>query len=536
MRRWKILLTIIASGFLGLSFLLTSAVDPYVIDTSNSITAPELRSIVAFLASDEMQGRETDTQANRIAGRYLAHEFELLGLEPAGDNGTYFQRVALTQGSLGQKNDLSLRSLGQNQQARLYYDFYPSSLSASGSTSGEIVFVGYGISAPQWGHDDYSILDATDRIALILPGEPQSHDPESVFEGLVNSEYSDTSYKILNAQRHGAKAVLLLPSSQREDLNFSSQRAWPRSGKGRFELTSLVEEIRIPVVWISPNLFTQFESSTTDLLNMDGQIDKKAANAFADVDVSISTEIEREPVFVDNVLALLSGSDRVLSQEAILIGAHFDHVGVRNGEIYNGADDDASGTAAVLEIAEAFALNPTAPQRSILFALWNAEEHGLLGSRFYCRNPTIPLNDTEAVFQLDMIGRNQEVNDPDSWRFGGLPEQGAAENLNSLHVIGHSRSEDLKVMVERANVEMGLDLLYELDNHGLNLIRRTDSWPFLISGIPAVFFTTGLHPDYHTSSDTADKLNYPKMQKVAQLTFLAAWQVANSAQSPQLNP
>lgn len=536
MRRWKLLVTIIASGFLGLSFLLTSAVDPYVLDSSNSITVEELRSIVTFLASDEMQGRATNTQPNRIAGRYLAHEFELLGLEPAGDNGTYFQEVSLTQGGLGSKNELILRSHDQTREGELYTDFYPASISATGSASGQIVFAGYGISAPEWGHDDYSAVSIADKIALIVPGEPERNDPESVFDGLVDSKYSDNSYKILNAQEQGARGVILLSSNKRSSLNFSSRRVWPESGKGRFQLEGLVNEIRIPAVWVSANYLSQFGLKAEELLEMHGESGKREADLLLDFQGSISTEVEREPVTVSNVLALLRGSDRSLSKETILLGAHFDHVGVRNGEIHNGADDDASGTAAILEIAEAFAMSSSRPRRSILFALWNAEEHGLLGSRHYTRNPVIPLEETVAVFQLDMIGRNQEVDDPDSWRFGGLSAQTPVENLNSLHVIGHSRSEDLKVMVERANLEIGLDLLYELDNHKLNLIRRTDSWPFLTSGIPSIFFTTGLHPDYHTASDTSEKLNYPKMQRVTQLTFLAAWQVANAFQSPQLNP
>ena len=202
-------------------------------------------------------------------------------------------------------------------------------------------------------------------------------------------------------------------------------------------------------------------------------------------------------------------------------------MGTQDGEIFNGADDDASGTVGLLEIAEAFAVSPEKPKRSILFAAWNAEEGGLLGSRYYVERPAFPLEKTVALFQMDMIGRDEEITDPQNPRFFGLPKQSAQENRNSLHILGYSRSEELRNLVTQNNQQIGLDLKFQYDHTPANLLRRSDQWPFLSNDVPALFFHTGLHPDYHRPTDTPEKINYPKMEKVVRLVFLCSWAAAN---------
>ena len=238
---------------------------------------------------------------------------------------------------------------------------------------------------------------------------------------------------------------------------------------------------------------------------------------------------------VRNVLAFVEGSDPDLKNELVIVSAHFDHVGSHNGEIFNGADDDASGTVALLEIAEAFALAHEKPRRSVLFAAWNAEERGLLGSWYYTEKPPYPLEKTVALFQMDMIGRNEEVPDPENPRFRGLEKQSAADNTNSLHLLGYSLSRDFQALVTEQNQRIGLDLKLQYDQNPSNLLRRSDNWPFLVSNVPALFFHTGLHPDYHRPTDTADKINYAKLEKVTRLIFLCTWEAADTATPPRLN-
>lgn len=218
-----------------------------------------------------------------------------------------------------------------------------------------------------------------------------------------------------------------------------------------------------------------------------------------------------------------------------MVSAHFDHVGVRDEKIYNGADDDASGTAGLLEVAEAFASSPSQPRRSVIFAAWNGEERGLLGSRFYVARPGFSVEDIAAVFQMDMIGRNEEIPDPENPRFQGLPKQSADENVNSVNILGYSRTDDLRRLAEDLNRHIGLELRFRYDDSSSNLLRRSDNWPFLVSGVPALFFHTGLHPDYHQPTDTPEKINYEKMEKIVRLVFLCSWQAANATERPRLN-
>ncbi len=251
-----------------------------------------------------------------------------------------------------------------------------------------------------------------------------------------------------------------------------------------------------------------------------------------DVNISVETTVFHKKIQSRNVLAYLAGSQPTSQEEIVIVGAHFDHIGVQEGKIYNGADDDASGIAGLLEIAQAFALSPQKPKRSILFAAWNAEEPGLLGSFYYVNEPNFPMKKTVAMFQMDMIGRNEEVLDPSDSRFQNLEKQSAEQNTNSVNVLGYSRSQQLRQLVSKVNRRIGLDLKFRYDNHPLNLLRRSDHWPFLNKGVPTLFFHTGLHPDYHQPSDTPDKINYDKLEKIVRLVFLCTWRTTNTLSLP----
>lgn len=534
---------ILLSGTIALSLLSRAGSDDPGSSTLDTIRMEDLRSIVYFLAADEMQGRDTNTLTNRIAANYLAHRFELMGLKPVGDEGTYFQHFALVQAQLGEGNHLEVPTLEKagSRTGRLLEDFYPSPLSASAKALGPVVFVGFGITAAEHGYDDYQGLDVRGKIVAMMVHEPGAEDPESPFDGLVSSEYSHEYHKILNAQQHGAAGVLLFDSQAGRHFSRLGRSLWPEPpGKSPYHLKVWSDRIQIPALYVSKEwaelLFRHSPLSVASLREEIERDLKPRSTPLPGIEVSLETDLTRTEVSVSNVLGLLPGSDPQLRDEYVVVSAHFDHVGVRDGEIYNGADDDASGTAGMLEIAEAFSLNPQRPRRSILFAGWNAEEQGLLGSRFFVEHPPWPLERCAALFQMDMIGRNQEVPDPDSPRFRGMEQQTAEENTASLHVLGYSRSASLKALVSRLNERIGLELRYELDNHPLNLLRRSDSWPFLVREVPALFFTTGLHPDYHTPHDRPERLNYAKMERAVRLVYLCAWSAANSEIPPRLDP
>jgi Zn-dependent M28 family amino/carboxypeptidase len=236
---------------------------------------------------------------------------------------------------------------------------------------------------------------------------------------------------------------------------------------------------------------------------------------------------------------MIEGGDPQLKSEYVLISAHFDHDGADGPRVYNGADDDGSGTVGLLEIAEAYSLAAQAgqrPRRSVIFAAWNSEERGLLGAWAYAEDPIVPLDRIVAVLNMDMIGRNEEVPVGGGGRFRGLDQQTAESNANATNIIGSVRSPDLRAAMDKANQGIDLELRYRYDNNVSNLMRRSDHWPFIQKGVPAVWVHTGLHPDYHTIYDRPEKINYAKMVKVAKLVYQASWDLASASGRPKLLP
>jgi len=252
--------------------------------------------------------------------------------------------------------------------------------------------------------------------------------------------------------------------------------------------------------------------------------------------VEIHTSVDRHIVPDRNVVAMLEGSDPKLKNEWVIVSAHFDHNGADGSQIFNGADDNGSGTVALIEIAEAYALAAKEghrPKRSVLFAAWNSEERGLLGAWAYTEQPLAPLSTIAAVLNMDMVGRNEEVPVGGGARFNGLEVQTAESNSNAVNVMGFTRAPDVAAAMDRANAGIGLDLKKRYDNNISNLVRRSDQWPFLQNGVAALGFMTGLHPDYHTQYDRPEKINYAKMEKIARLIHQASWDIANADGRPK---
>ncbi len=512
---------------------------------TKTITEADLKSTLYFLASEEMQGRELNTLFNKITSNYLAHRFELMGLEPGAPDG-YFQYFNILRAELLDGNTLEIRSPASPSStvAVVQEDFVPSPLSANGRVSAPLVLVGYGITAPEHEYDDYQELEVQGKIVVVFDGEPGAKDPDSPFEGILDSKYSEEFYKIKNAQAHNAAGLIIVQNGRGRSLrtNFSrhAQFNWPEDPSRAWHALKVWEEqVRIPVIHVSGELARGLLQSTrVDLREIQRKIDEEYRSQgvpLPGVEATLETAIVRSQTRIRNVLAFLPGSDPNLKDEVVIVSAHFDHVGSHDGEVFQGADDDASGTAGLLEIAEAYALSPEKPARSVLFAAWNAEEQRLLGSRYYVERPAFLLEKTIAVFQMDMIGRNEEILDPNNPRFLGLPKQSAESNTNSVHVMGYSRSEDLRNLVTQSNGKINLELKFQYDDTPANLLRRSDQWPFLSHDVPVLFFHTGLHPDYHRPTDRPEKINYSKMEKVVRLVFLCSWAAAHSSPPPQLN-
>ena len=513
------------------------------------ITMPKMRADLEFLASDALRGRLTATPENAIALEWIAARFEWLGLRPMGANGSYFQTYGLSLGSLGSgPNELGVVQGDQVVRYENATAFYPHRYSASATAAGDLVFAHFGIVAPALGHDDLA-GDVRGKVLLVLDHEPGETDSTSAFDGVVTSEYTNPLKKALAAQARGAAAVLFVTDVQNHqpapDFAAAARAYWPAQPPRLlpYTLAAWADKLTIPVGQISVALADSLVRGTgrslADLARESESARGMPPLPLAGVRVSVTTSIVRRTIPDRNVLAAIEGSDPRLRNEWVIISAHPDHNGAAGDTIFHGADDNASGAVALLAIADAYAKAAAAgqrPKRSVLFASFNSEERGpLMGSWGYTETPAVPLERTVALLNMDMIGRNEEVPENGGPRFRGLPVQTSESNANTVTLLGWSRSASLTAAVERANARYRLTLKKNYDNNASQLLRRSDSWPFLQHGVPAVWFHTGLHPDYHLTTDTADRINYAKMERIARLVYQVSWDLAQSAARPTVN-
>jgi Zn-dependent M28 family amino/carboxypeptidase len=510
-----------------------------------SITQADLRADLFFLAGDSLRGRLTDTEENRAAADFIKSRFERMGLKPAAPNNSYYQTYNLMTATLGESNTLDV-TVGDNatRRLRVAQEFYPQRIGASGHVTGSLVFAGFGISAPQLQYDDYN-GDVKGKIVLALDHEPGERDPNSPFDGVVTSEPSTVWRKVIAAQSKGAIGVLFVSDVHNHpaSANFeaTARNYWPERPPRiqNYTLATWADRIHVPVAQISPALAASLVAGTGksfEELSKSAETTRGFTPMPLNVRIDLQTAVDRHIVPDRNVVALLEGSDPRLKNEWVIVSAHFDHNGADATQIFNGADDNGSGTVALLEIAEAYGLaakEGQRPKRSVLFAAWNSEERGLLGAWAYTEEPLAPLTSIAAVLNMDMIGRNEEIPVGGGARFNGFEVQTAESNNNAVNLMGFSRVPDITAAVDKANASIGLEVKKRYDNNSSNLVRRSDQWPFLQRGVPAVGFMTGLHPDYHTQYDRPEKINYVKMEKIARLVHQASWDLANADAKPK---
>ncbi|MBK6842737.1 MAG: M28 family peptidase [Gemmatimonadetes bacterium] len=513
---------------------------------AEAITASRMRADLMFLAGDGFRGRLTDTPENALALEWIKARFEWLGLAPRGSGGSYFAPYNLITSTLGTTNELAVEWGTATSRHVVGGDFHPRFHSATARASGAVAFVGFGISAPALQHDDLA-GDVRGKILLMLDNEPGVNDPASPFDGVVNSEYANQLRKTLAAQARGAAGVLFVADVHNrqgeEDFDGATRAYWPATPMRlpRYTLASWMQQVHIPAGQISIALAEQLVKGTgKSLVTLARAAESSHAPlVLPGVSVTITTALQRTVVPDRNVVAMLEGSDPVLKDEYVLIAAHPDHNGADGAQIFNGADDNGSGTVGLLAIADAYAraaAQGIRPKRSILFVALNSEERGpLMGAWGYVEAPVVPLARTVAMLNMDMIGRNEEIPPNGGARFRGLPVQSADANRNSVNLYGFSRSNTLTAAIERSNAAIKLTLEKRYDNNISQLLRRTDMWAFQQSGVPAVTFATGLHPDYHRVEDRPERIEYDKMERIVRLVHQASWDLANAPDRPALN-
>ena len=466
------------------------------------IAAEDVKYHVNYLASDALEGRLSGTPGGEAAAKYVAEEFNRFGLKPIGERGSYFQRFDFIGGvKLGPMNKMTFD--GAADALRVGEDFIPAGFSDSGEISGALAFIGYGISAPQLNYDDYAAVDAKDRIVLALRYSPDPKNPHSGFQKMESLRY-----KTLQAREHGAKALLIVtgPQDDPEDLlpKLRYDRAGGDAGLVVAHVTRAVADAMLAGV-----------GKTVAALQEEINSSKQPKSMLIDAQISFQIDVMKERREASNVAAMLEGSDPSRKEEYVVVGAHYDHLGrsgesamdpEKENEIRNGADDNASGTAGVLELAQYFSAQATMPKRSLIFLAFSGEELGLLGSAKYVAEPLKPLEKTVAMINMDMIGRMKD---------------------NTLVVEGIGTSPSWREMMERLNQTYGFKMTLKKDGFG-----PSDHASFYGKDIPVLFFFTNLHEDYHRVSDDADKINAAGEAAVIKMVADAVTEIAGAEATP----
>jgi hypothetical protein len=375
----------------------------------------------------------TGTTGNELATEFIRARFERLGLKPMGPDGSYFQSYELMTNTLGTSNEVTAQVAGKTVRSSLGDDFYPHRFSDSGRVEGPLLFAGFGISSPEDGYDDYRGVDLHGRIVLVLDHAPDETSSGRARKTMVDREVASQLQKTLAAQAHGAAAILFVTDVHNHpgsggSLGSETATTWPHGTPRieRYTLAAWSRRVEIPAIEISRELASTLLRPTgrslADLARAAESTSGRPPLPVPDVTVSVTTSVVRTLVPDRNVVAAIEGSDARLRDEWVIIGAHLDHDGADGSSIFNGADDNGSGIAGLLEIAEAYAISADAgrrPRRSVLLGAWNSEERGLLGAWAYLEAPVVPLDRTLAVLNMDMIGRNEDIPSTADYRFRG---------------------------------------------------------------------------------------------------------------------
>jgi hypothetical protein len=502
------------------------------------ITAEQLKDYLDFISSDELEGRDTPSRGLDIAAKFIALHLSRWGLKPIGDEGSYFQRIQLRRDRIDQAHTI----IKLNDESFKCGDDFLTLLSGfAGTKVGSLVYVGDGWMIKAKNLNPYQGIDVKGKILITnnvgLP--PGVSDAD-----LSGKPGESWDYPTMYAQRHGAAGIILIPP--RETLP-----NWDRQRQARLEQSyiaalsleepgapeMLLSYPRLPIVIASAALTNAlFRGENRDPAEFYGRnAEGKLPPSFElnpNKKASLTLALRSEAASTQNVVAVFEGSDPALKNEYVSIGAHYDGaVGQPTpaDAIYNAADDNGTGTVALLAMAEALVRGPR-PKRSIMF-IWDAgEERGLLGAYHFTARPPVPIDKIVAHFNIDMIGRTRNGN--------ATPANEGLSGPNEVFVVGpRTLSAGLSELIDSVNLSyLKLDLNYRFDNANHQFFfPRSDHVPYLQQGIPIVSWFTGIHEDYHRPSDSSDKIDYRKMERIARTLFVTAWSLADADKRPRID-
>ncbi len=473
------------------------------------ITAEDIKTHIRYLASDELGGRASGSPGNEMAARYIARYLHDWGVTPLGDSGTYFQHFQFVSSvRAGARNALRLQGkplVGGVVNGVPDSDFRPLGFSSNGTVTGPLVFAGYGISATDSSYDDFKNLDVKGKIIVVLRYSPDGSDPHGTL-----TRFSSFQVKTRTARDRGAVGFILVtgPVDEQEDglIRLRFDQSFGNSGIPALSVRrALLEPLIAQSGWTLRAIQDSIKARKSPIVfPVEG------------VTATITSDVEKVSTTTANVIGFLPGTDPVLKNQVVVLGAHLDHLGL-GGEgsgslqpdtvaIHHGADDNASGTAGLLELAQAFAWERTSLKRGLVFAFFSGEEMGTLGSAYYVNNPPVPLARTTSMVNMDMIGRLDG---------------------KTLTVYGTGTSPEWDALLAKDNADSAFTLKEVPDGFG-----PSDHAQFYGKDIPVLFFFTGNHSDYHRPSDTWDKINYPGEELVVRYVYRIARDIDGEAARP----
>jgi len=464
---------------------------------------------VKTLSAPDMEGRGAGTKGIARAANLIVKRYEELKIAPAGTHGYLQPFTVITGARLKSDNRFTVSSGNTKKDLKTNLEFVPFSFSQSGEAAGEVVFAGYGITAAEYQYDDYANLDVKDKIVVALRYEPTSFATKSGNQGLTH--HSQLITKAINARNHGARALVLVNGKLGDGEEDLLTRFGSVNGPQNIGIICVQVKNEVAQTWLQAA-----GKSLTEVQNQINSTTKPASFALPeDLHLSLNVDIETTHATVNNVLAYLPGQ----SDEYVIVGAHYDHLGRGNvdslapsqiGQIHPGADDNASGTAGVLELARLLATERGQLKRGILFMNFAGEELGLLGSADWVKEPTRPLDKAITMINMDMIGRIKD---------------------DKVYVGGVGTGSTFKQILEQAQKDQPQDSQFKIEASAGGY-SSSDHTSFVSKKIPVLFFFSGLHADYHKPSDTWDKINAPSAAKLLDLIADVTLQLASAGEPP----
>lgn len=508
---------------------------------AEAITAEQLSNYLYFIASDAMGGRDTPSLGLDISAEFLKMNLKRWGFKGAGDNGTFFQKIGLRRDRV----DQSATSVTIGGESFIYGEDLVR-VSGSDNLSAPIVFAGNGWVVKSKGMNPYANLDIKGKlVAVYSEGPIGSRNLVPMPAGVTQPDLpiagrgTDWADPATYARANGAAGILILPS---KFVQGDWDEITANFGRSRMVVDKLAPvgggspggQSPMTVLFASPKAANAiFKGEAGNPLN--GYDESFAVNPSKKFSFTFATKAEMR--WTQNVIALWEGSDPVLKNEMVAIGAHYDHVGTNSNapgddKIWNGADDDGSGTVAVLSIAEALAKGKMRPKRSILLVWHAGEEKGLWGAEYFNKFPTVNINSIIAQLNIDMIGRSKKVGDMN-------PKNKDLSDENGVYVIGSEMmSSTLGVITKGTNeayLKVGYDYKYDDPKDTNRFFFRSDHFHYAANGIPVAFWFAGVHEDYHEPSDHADKIDYKKMEKITRTIFLTMWELTDLKERPKVD-